>query len=263
MVILLAGLAAVLFVFGKFDYLGWKGERTRISPEMLPGKSTPSQRAIVKFFVIVSLLFLAQTLVGGTLAHFRAEPGDFYGFDLTQIFPSNILRTWHVQLALFWIATAYVAGGLLLSSTLGDKEPKGQVTGVNFLFWALVIVVVGSLLGELLGVRQIFGESWSIFGHQGWEYLDLGRFWQVLLVIGLLWWLFLLYRNIRDTSGTLSGVRLSFFFSAVLQPFRFSIFPPFSLAAPPTFPLSISGVFGLSTSGWKDSSNCSSPSWWP
>ena len=197
-VVLLAGLAAVLFVFGKFDYLGWKGERSRINPEMLPGNSTPGQRGIVKFFVIVSLLFLAQTLIGGALAHFRAEPGNFYGFDLTQIFPSNILRTWHVQLALFWIATAYVAGGLLLSSTLGNKEPKGQAFGVNLLFWALVVVVVGSLLGELLGVRQIFGETWPIFGHQGWEYLDLGRFWQVLLVVGLLLWLVLLYRNIRD-----------------------------------------------------------------
>ena len=105
---------------------------------------------------------------------------------------------WHIKLSPFWIATAYVAGGLLLSSTLGEREPERQATGVNILFWALVLVVVGSLLGELLGVRQLFGGYWSIFGHQGWEYLDLGRFWQALLVVGLLWWLFLLYRNIRS-----------------------------------------------------------------
>ncbi len=234
-VILLAGLAAVLFVFGKFDYLGWKGERTRISPEMLPGKSTPSQRAIVKFFVIVSLLFLTQTLVGGALAHFRAEPGDFYGFDLTQIFPSNVLRTWHVQLALFWIATAYVAGGLLLSSTLGDKEPKGQTAGVNLLFWALVIVVVGSLLGELLGIRQIFGGSWSIFGHQGWEYLDLGRFWQVLLVIGLLWWLFLLYRNIKDSKRDPQRREIIFLFLGGASAIPFFYLPAFFFGSATNF----------------------------
>ena len=198
-IMLLTGLAAVLFVFGKFDYLGWKSELKPPQPQMLPGETTPSQRAIVKFFVIVSLLFLTQTLVGGALAHFRADPGSFYGFDLTGIFPSNVLRTWHVQLALFWIATAFVAGGLLLSSTLGDKEPRGQSAGTHFLFWALVVVVVGSLLGELFGVHQQFGEYWSIFGDQGWEYLDLGRFWQALLVVGLLWWLFLLYRNIKDS----------------------------------------------------------------
>jgi nitric oxide reductase subunit B len=226
-VMLLAGLAMVLFVFGKFDYLGWKGERTRINPEMLPGHSTPSQRAIVKFFVIISLLFLAQTLIGGALAHFRAEPGDFYGFDLTQILSSNVLRTWHVQLSLFWIATAYVAGGLLLSSTLGDKEPRWQAAGVNFLFWALVLVVVGSLLGELMGVRQIFGDNWSIFGHQGWEYLDLGRFWQVLLVVGLLWWLFLLYRNIRHSKRDPRRREVIFLFLGCAATIPFFYLPAF------------------------------------
>ncbi len=226
-VVLLAGLAAVLFVFGKFDYLGWKGEHTRINPQMLPGHTTTGQQAIIKFFVVVSLLFLAQTLIGGTLAHFRAEPGNFYGFDLTQLVPSNVLRTWHVQLALFWIATAYVAGGLLLSSTLGDREPKGQAAGINLLFWALVIVVVGSLLGELLGVRQLFGNIWSIFGDQGWEYLDLGRFWQVLLVIGLLWWLFLLYRNIRETKSDPRRREIIFLFLGGAAAIPFFYLPAF------------------------------------
>lgn len=197
-VMLLGGLAVVLFTFGKFDYLGWKGEPTRVPPEMLPGHTTPSQRAVIKFFVVVSLLFLAQTLIGGALAHFRAEPGDFYGFDLSILFPSNILRTWHLQLALFWIATAYVAGGLLLASSLGGEEPKRQAMGVHILFWALVVVVVGSLVGEMAGARQWVGDHWSLVGHQGWEYLDLGRLWQGLLVVGLLLWLFLLYRYIKN-----------------------------------------------------------------
>ncbi|MFP4306143.1 MAG: nitric-oxide reductase large subunit [Desulfococcaceae bacterium] len=197
-VMLLGGLAVVLFTFGKFDYLGWKGEPTRVRPEILPGHTTPSQRAVIKFFVVVSLLFLAQTLIGGALAHFRAEPGDFYGFDLSILFPSNILRTWHLQLALFWIATAYVAGGLLLASSLGGEEPKRQAMGVHILFWALVIVVVGSLAGEMAGARQWMGDHWSLVGHQGWEYLDLGRLWQGLLVAGLLLWLFLLYRYIKN-----------------------------------------------------------------
>jgi nitric oxide reductase subunit B len=197
-IMLLGGLGVVLFIFGKFNYLGWKGEPTRVHEKMLPGDSTTGQRAIIKFFVIVAALFLAQTLIGGALAHYRAEPGSFYGFDLSEIFPSNILRTWHLQLAIFWIATAYVAGGLLLSSTLGgETEPKRQGLGIHVLFWALVLVVVGSLAGEFLGVRGFFTEHWSIFGHQGWEYLDLGRFWQGLLVVGLLLWIFLLYRAVR------------------------------------------------------------------
>ena len=192
---LLAGLAIVLVAFGKFDYLGWKGGPEGGFPHLLAGEPTAGQKATIKYFVIVALLFLAQVLIGGALAHYRAEPGDFYGIDLAQFLPSNILRTWHLQLAIFWIATAYVAGGLLLASSLSQKEPRGHATGIHLLFWALVVLVVGSLVGEFLGIRQVFGRLWPWFGHQGWEFLELGRFWQIILVVGLSFWLWLLYRG--------------------------------------------------------------------
>ncbi|WP_054032331.1 nitric-oxide reductase large subunit [Desulfatitalea tepidiphila] len=195
-VMLLGGLALVLFTFGRFDYLGWKGGEQDIHPIMRPGEATPGQKAVVKYFVIVALLFLAQVMIGGALAHYRADPGDFYGIDLAQFLPSNIMRTWHLQLAIFWIATGYVAGGLLLASSLGQNEPQGHTTGVHLLFWALVVLVVGSLLGEILGIHQLFGTLWSWFGHQGWEFLELGRFWQVILAVGLSFWLWLLYRAV-------------------------------------------------------------------
>ncbi|MFZ0614059.1 MAG: cbb3-type cytochrome c oxidase subunit I [Desulfobacterales bacterium] len=194
-VMLLAGLAIVLFVFGKFNYLGWKGGPEGIHPHMLPGEATAGQKATIKYFLVVALLFLTQVMIGGALAHYRADPGNFYGIDLAQYLPSNILRTWHLQLAIFWIATAYVAGGLLLATSLSQKEPRGHVTGVHMLFWALVVLVAGSLVGELLGIHQIFGRLWSWFGHQGWEFLELGRFWQIILVIGFSFWLGLLYRT--------------------------------------------------------------------
>jgi nitric oxide reductase subunit B len=196
LVALLGGLAVVLFVFGKFDYLGWKNKGEHAHPQMLPGIITESQKAIVKYFVIVAVLFLAQVLVGAVVAHYRADPGNFYGINLTKFLPSNIVRTWHLQLAIFWIATAYIAGGLFIAPSLGGKEPKGQVLGVNILFGALIIVSVGSLLGEMLGVKQLLGNLWFWLGHQGWEYLDLGRIWQVLLAIGLVLWLVLLFRGI-------------------------------------------------------------------
>ncbi len=59
--------------------------------------------------------FLLQTLAGGALAHYRVESGASYGIDLARIFPYNVLRTFHLQLAVFWIATAWVAGGLFLA----------------------------------------------------------------------------------------------------------------------------------------------------
>jgi len=198
LIALLVGTGLVLFAFGKFNYLGWKEMGPPVRPHMLPGAGSPSQRATIKFFLVVALLFLAQVLVGGATAHFRAEPGSFYGIDLNQVLPSNILRTWHLQLALFWIATAYVAGGLLLTRALGETEPEGQVWGINVLFWALVAVVAGSLLGELLGINQLLGGLWFWFGHQGWEYLDLGRGWQVMLALGLVLWAVLLFRGLAS-----------------------------------------------------------------
>ena len=36
-----------------------------------------------------------------------------------------------------------------------------------------------------------------LWGHQGYEYVDLGRVWQILLFVGLLIWFFLVVRAIR------------------------------------------------------------------
>jgi nitric oxide reductase subunit B len=194
LITLLAGTAIVLFSFGKFNFLGWRGGGEHIHPQMTPGKVAESQKATIKYFVVVALLFLVQVLVGGATAHYRADPGSFYGFDLSSFFPGNVLRTWHLQLAIFWIASGYIAGGLFLATSLGEREPKGQAKWINVLFIALVIVVLGSLLGEMFGVYQLLGKLWFWFGHQGWEYLDLGRAWQILLAIGLILWLVLIFR---------------------------------------------------------------------
>jgi nitric oxide reductase subunit B len=153
-----------------------------------------SQRATIKYFAIAMLLFLAQVLVGGATAHYRADPSTFYGLDFSRFLSSNIFRTWHLQTAIFWIATCYVGGGIFLATALRSIETKWQTGGINILFGALLVVIFGSLFGEMFGVYQLTGDVWFWFGHQGWEYLDLGRAWQLLLVVGLLVWLCLLIR---------------------------------------------------------------------
>lgn len=194
LIFLLGGTALVLLAFGKYDFLGWKARPGYLHAK-LPGSGvTPAQRATLKYFALVTLLFLAQTLVGSAVAHFRADPGSFYGFNLAAWLPSNLLRTWHLQLAIFWIATAYVAGALFLAAALGGNEPAGQRKGIDILFWGLVVVIVGSLLGEWAGMRQLLPTLWFWFGDQGWEYLELGRAWQILLAVALLFWFGLLVR---------------------------------------------------------------------
>jgi nitric oxide reductase subunit B len=197
LIALLGMTAAILFIFGRWDFLGWRRTGEHTHPHLLAGAATESQSATIKYFVVVALMFLAQVMVGAGVEHYRADPASFFGFDLSAIFPSQILRTWHLQLAVLWVATSYVAGGLFLAPAVGGAEPKHQGLLVNLLFIPLVIVVAGSLVGEWLGVRQMLGKLWMWFGEQGWEYLDLGRAWQILLSVGLVLWLVLVARAIR------------------------------------------------------------------
>src|SRR5262249_53577049 len=163
---LLGALGFVLFAFGKFDYLGWKGEPSPAHTHdnrMLAWSITPSQKATGLFLVVVALLFLLQALAGGALAHYPVEPGGVYGFALSRWLPYNLLRTWHRQLAIFWIATAWVAGGLFLAPLVGGHEPPGQRLGALVLLGALATVVFGSLFGECLGINDALGSLWFWF----------------------------------------------------------------------------------------------------
>jgi len=158
-------------------------------------KPTPSMKATLKYIWIVSLLILVQMVAGVITAHYGVEGGGFFGIPLDMIFPQAISRSWHVQLAIFWIATSWLATGLYIAPAVSGHEPKYQKLGVNILFIALLIVVLGSLAGQWFGVMQKLGLVENFyFGHQGYEYLELGRFWQILLLVGLFLWLFLMVR---------------------------------------------------------------------
>ncbi len=159
--------------------------------------TTPSMRAAGKYAFTVIALFVAQVLLGGLTAHYTVEGNAFFGIPLSKYLPYAVSRTWHVQLAVFWIATAFLATGLYLAPAVGGREPRFQRLGVNLLFGALLLVVAGSLVGEWLSVQQVFGLNAGFwFGQQGYEYVDLGRFWQILLFIGLLLWLTLMLRGL-------------------------------------------------------------------
>ena len=132
--------------------------------------------------------------MGVLTAHYGVEGQGFYGFPLDKYLPYAVTRTWHLQLAIFWIATSWLATGLYVGPAVSGHEPKYQRLGVNVLFGALILVVGGSLAGEWLGIQQRLGNMWFWFGSQGYEYVDLGRFWQILLFVGLVLWLVLMVR---------------------------------------------------------------------
>lgn len=158
---------------------------------------TPSMRAVAKYCGVVIALFVVQVGLGAVVAHYTVEGDGFFGFPLAKYLPYSLARTWHIQTAVFWIATAFLGAGLFLAPVIGGREPRHQRLGVNVLFGALLLVVVGSLTGELLSIHQKLGlDAGFWFGHQGYEYVELGRVWQLALFAGLLLWLFLMVRAI-------------------------------------------------------------------
>ena len=159
---------------------------------------TASQRALAKYAFLVVALFIVQILLGAVTAHYTVEGQSFYGIEISQWFPYSLTRTWHLQTALWWIAGGFLALGLFLAPYInGGKDPAFQKLGVDILFGALIVVVVGSYVGNYLSIAQLMPEKLNFWlGHQGYEYVDLGRVWQIGKFVGLLVWLLLVLRAI-------------------------------------------------------------------
>lgn len=197
-VVLLAGVGFLIW--------GWAFLRNHDEPLPTPAPQdplttftlTPSQRSLGKYLFLVVSLFIFQVFIGGFTAHYTVEGQQFYGVDVSRWFPYSLTRTWHIQAALFWIATGFLAAGLFLAPLIhGGKDPKFQKIGVDILFWALVVVVVGSFTGNYLAIAHVMPPEWSFWlGHQGYEYVDLGRLWQIGKYAGILLWLVLMLRGV-------------------------------------------------------------------
>jgi nitric oxide reductase subunit B len=222
LIALLGGIGLLFAAFGRWNFLGWHGREQQTVSFRPPNQVllTPAQRACAWFFLVMGLLFLLQTLVGAASQHYRAEISNFFGIDLARLLPFNIARTWHLQLAIFWVSTSYLAAGIFLAPMIAGREPRGQHFLAYGLLGALTIVVFGSLFGEYAGIEGWFQNAWLWFGNQGFEYLDLGRFWQILLTVGLFFWVIILFRGLR---GRLHGEHMGnmpwlFFFSALSLP---------------------------------------------
>lgn len=196
-VLLLAGIGALTWYYITRQGDNAENDHWPEKDPLLAITPSPSMAATLKYFWVVIALIVVQILIGVVTAHYSVEGSAFYGIPIDQFLPYSVARTWHVQLAIFWIATAWLATGLFLAPAVSGHEPKFQRLGVNFLFIALLIIVVGSLAGQWLGVNQSLDYVTNFWlGHQGWEFVDLGRFWQLFLTVGLFLWLIMMFRAI-------------------------------------------------------------------
>ena len=217
-IVLIAGIALFLFVYlTQEDAEEIQTVTTRPAIRM----ATPSQKVTSLFFGVAMALFFVQIVMGMVTAHYAVEGDGFYGVPIQNYLPYAASRTWHLQLAVFWIATCWLAAGLYFGPRFSKYEPKFQAWGNGGLLAALTVVVVGSLVGSWAGVQGYLGDKSFWFGHQGYEYVELGRLWQLLLIGGMVFWLWLLFRALKPAlkaEGSKTGLNHFFLYSAITIP---------------------------------------------
>jgi nitric oxide reductase subunit B len=197
---LLVGLGIVLFYHGRLEKLSdrtfldnsgplmTKGGVTRFSP-------TRAQRATYKFFYAAILVFLLQVVAGIITVHDFVGFTRFIGFDFRDFAPISVSRGWHVQLSLLWISACWIGTSLFIVAFI-TQEPKNYHRHVNIIFVMLLVLVVGSVIGIYIGPMGLT-EHWYWLGNQGWEYVEPGKVWQILLFALLVVWTVVLYNALR------------------------------------------------------------------
>jgi len=158
---------------------------------------TPMQEKVIKFVPLVPLFFVLQTLMGGYLAHLFADPS--HNWIIPQsLFPFNVAREFHLNLAILWIAIGWLAGGLFVAPLATKGKDFKYPVAVDILWIALVIVGLGGLIGLWLGaLGKLPDNLWFWLGSEGREFIELGRIWDIGLVIGLVLWFSIVFFTVR------------------------------------------------------------------
>ncbi|MGB4970537.1 MAG: cbb3-type cytochrome c oxidase subunit I [Saprospiraceae bacterium] len=160
-------------------------------------KPTPSQKATYKFFFVAILLFFLQVSSGLITINDFINWLNYLGINISGNVPVTISRSWHLMLSLYWISTCWIASSIFILPILSKQEIIGQLKWINTLFVLLFILVGGSLTGMVLGPLGILGKWWYYLGHQGWEFVDFGKLFQILLMVIFILWGAIVYRGIK------------------------------------------------------------------
>ncbi len=195
---LLLWTLTIAVIYLAYEYLLKKEPGEELVPALTITSLFPSQKKLLKYIPIVSLLFLVQMILGSYLAHLYAEPEK--DFIISQgLMPFNIIRAIHTNIAIIWIAVGWLVGGLLIAPWVANKDHKFPWL-VDILWGALLVVAVGGLTGLYMGANGMMRETWFWLGNEGRELLNLGRVWDIGLVIGLVFWFLLIISLIRKAS---------------------------------------------------------------
>ena len=123
---LFAVLGLVVYIVHRYHFFYGESRAVEASYKLLQMPITPSQRASAKFFLVAGLLFVVQIFNGGLLAHYTVHPGSFYMKFIGEMYPYSWAKSWHLQLAILWIAVSWMGTAIYLAPLVAGREPKGQ-----------------------------------------------------------------------------------------------------------------------------------------
>lgn len=198
---LVIGLGVVLYYHGRLEKLNDRVFLDHANPLMTQHgvnafRPTPAQRATYKFFYAAILIFVLQVIAGIITVHDFVNFTVFFGYDLRELIPVTISRGWHVQLPLLWISACWIGASFFVTPFI-TPEPANQKKYIEVIFWLLVLLVAGSLAGIYAGPMGLT-KYWYWLGNQGWEYVEPGKLWQILLFFIFVLWVIALYRGVRS-----------------------------------------------------------------
>jgi len=192
------GVGVVLYIYGQMRELpGEPFTSTGVSLttyDLEHDCVRPTQRQTYKFFALAMFLFLCQVLAGIFTAADFVRP---FGMNLTDIIPFTVARSYHALFQIMWFFMCWVGYTIFFLPRL-SKVPSGQKFLINLLFTLCLIVATGSLVGIYLGQSGILtGKTAYWFGSQGWEFMEMGRLFQLILLAAFALWITIIYRGVK------------------------------------------------------------------
>ena len=195
---LFLGIGVVLYVYGQMKTLQgdpFSSNGTSLTTHDLENEYVrPTQRATYKFFALAVILFGLQVLAGIISATDFVRP---FGLYLGDIIPFTVARSYHTLFQIFWFFMCWVGYTIFFLPRLA-KVPNGQAFLINLLFTLCIIVGAGALVGIYLGQTGILtGPAAYWCGSQGWEFMELGRAFQIILLVAFALWIAIIYRGVK------------------------------------------------------------------
>lgn len=188
----------ILVIYLSYEYLFKKDPKEELQEPLKITSLFKSQKKLLKYIPIVAAFIVVQLIIGGYIAHLYTEPAGNFIFS-QKVLPFNVIRSLHTQIAILWVAIGWLVGGLLIAPWIANKDHKYPWL-VDVLWLALVVVGVGSIIGLYMGATGQMRDVWFWFGNEGRELLNLGRFWDIGLVVGLVFWFLLIISLIKKSA---------------------------------------------------------------